>query len=127
MPKIEMGKKYEIRAGVPVTILTVTAEDLYHGPVVGLVKGWDGPQVWSIDGEYQPKNVNRNPNYDLIEVQPELEGWVNIYPWNGVLYPFKFGGNSQAHAFETKDEADAEATPNRIACIKIKFKKGEGL
>lgn len=124
MPKIEMGKKYQTKDGKSVQILAVDLSGLaYDRSVVGVVEGYQYPYSWMADGHTTPHLVS---NTDLIEVQPELEGWVNIYPWNGVLYPFKLGSN-QAHAFETKDEADAEARPDRIACIKIKFKKGEGL
>lgn len=51
----------------------------------------------------------------------EVEGWVNVYKSKN--YPFLIGDS-----YETKKEAELLGRDkDRIACIKIKFREGEGL
>ena len=126
MPKIEMGKKYQTRTGLPVEILTTTAKGLYYGPVVGLVQGFDGPCTWSADGiknihAMYPSRVDRD--LDLLEIPEVIEGWVNLYP---ACAPTILARCWEVHP--TRQAADRLADTNsRIACIPIKFHKGEGL
>ncbi len=75
---------------------------------------------WTIEGEYR---ADRRPHpLDLINPPEEIEGWVNLDDT-----PFLNGINSAAQVWANKPLADKMANPSRIACIKVKFKEGEGL
>lgn len=54
---------------------------------------------------------NFSPEYLRLRPQPKREPrewWVNEYAWN-LSFPF-----------ETREEADAAAAPNRLACIHVR-------
>ena len=52
---------------------------------------------------------------DLINIPEEYTVWLNIYP----------GGEAMYHA--AREIADEYSTGDRIACIPVTFKEGEGL
>lgn len=51
---------------------------------------------------------------NFTKIEPVETRWINIYPDSSSL-------------FKTKEEADEYAWENRIACLKVEFKKGDGL
>lgn len=51
---------------------------------------------------------------DLFMAPVKQEQWLNVYSTDGYHYP-------------TKEEADRNARPSRIACIRIEYTEGEGL
>jgi hypothetical protein len=128
---IDLKKKYKTRDGRSVTLYTVTGKPPYsvHGAIENESATWtDTGRTW---------NFNTGSEYhqdDLLEVKPEIEGWVNVYaspaPNSNVSDGPAYPGNV---IFTCKTEADYWAENNlsgrrdRIACIKIKFTEGEGL
>lgn len=59
---------------------------------------------------------------ERLEVDPELpteEVWINIYR--------SHSGRIDAGSHESREAADTHASQDRLACISIKFKEGEGL
>jgi hypothetical protein len=109
---IDLKKKYKTRDGRAVKLYTVTANPPYcvHGAIENDLASWtaDG-HSWGTRTEYQE---------DLLEVKPEIEGWVNIYSTDKQFL----------YIHETREIADKEAKGSqRLACIKIKFTEGEGL
>ena len=120
MPKIEMGKKYRTRDGRPVRVLAVDRQGAF--PVVALVQtgSVETALVFSSDGK-----APGNPEYALIEVKPEIKGWVNLYKNAGM--PFAAG-----RIFATTQLADDEyrskrSTWERLACIYVDTYEGDGL
>lgn len=117
MPRIEMGKTYRTRDGKPARVIAVDRVSLQH-PVLALVKTsateehvysytTDGKYAWTIE-----------TSHDLIEVKPEITGWVNIY---------KVGTDNWYAFKKTREDADGHARAERIACIPITFREGDGL
>ncbi len=56
-------------------------------------------------------------DHDLVNVPEEHEAWINLYGGEG----------DSCYWYSTREVADQCAGTDRIACIKIKFKDGEGL
>lgn len=116
---IDITKKYKTRIGQ--TVRLISADGCQPFPVVGYV-GWNTlPSCWTADGQFCRDILKELPDsLDLVEVPEELSGWVNVYGeghYTGCRYEMQ----------ETKQKADQAASDNRIACIEIKFRKGEGL
>lgn len=113
---IDFTKPVQTKDGCPVKIFTAEARDTMY-PVKGEVFAEDkwSDQSWTLGGLYV---ASEEGDSDLINVPEEIEGWLNIYPRNGVIRNLYY---------DTKIQADIAADPTRIACIKIKFKVGEGL
>ena len=115
---ININKRYRTRDGREVRIYAVDGGGKMpvHGAV--LERGEWLPELWSASGDWAPQDCAASP-YDLIEVHPRIqrEVWVNVYP-------DKNGDYSQL-----KSLANAMASKDRIACIKVDldFQEGEGL
>jgi hypothetical protein len=74
---IEMGKKYRTRDGRPVRVLCTDRKSLY--PVVALIMNRDAQEAWQgykADGSV----YDSSSSFDLIEVQPVIEWWQNVWP-----------------------------------------------
>jgi hypothetical protein len=119
---IEMNKKYKTRDGQEVRILMVNGGGEY--PVIGARKDgefWEEAS-WSMEGNFY---TNEEDGRDLLEVQEEVTGWVNIYPADnrkdqpgvGLEYTFK----------ASREQANKDAASGRVACIQITYTKGQGL
>lgn len=114
---IDWTKPIQTRDGYPVRILCIDART--DRPVVGLVifnaNIKEDVYTWFTNGSYSVSKHSR----DLINVPVKHEGWLNIYPTNGI----------EGYFYKTKEEADNAASiiMKRIACIKIEFTEGEGL
>ncbi len=119
---IDRKKKYRTRDGLEVRIYSAGSGSGDYQRVHGAVKTprgeWD-IEWWHEDGTTSG-GVLDHPR-DLIEVKPEREGWVNVYP----------GGQSRVLLGQiqaTKEEAERISVGDaRIACLHIKFTEGEGL
>lgn len=111
---IEMGKQYKTRDGRDVRLLMIEGTPDY--PVIGAVEEDEGyePQSWTADGVF----VSGSPgsDFDLIEVKPERTLWLNVYPtWVGM------------NMHLTRGDADKYGNYNRIACVPVTYREGDGL
>lgn len=83
--------------------------------IVALVMDNNGSEnCWhySQDGEFL-NSISTDHRLDLVNIPETHEAWVNIYK-NGAARP-------------TRRDADNSANSNRVACIKVTYKDGEGL
>jgi hypothetical protein len=119
MPLIEMGKKYQTRDGRPVRILATDAGG--ECPVVALTIDSDGGATFRCEpnGLYYPAGGVMH-HMDLIEAPVAHTRWINVYA-NNIRPP------SDGHYYIRRADADRGAKPDRIACIPISFKEGDGL
>ena len=112
---IDINKTYRTRNGREVRIYATDGAGIR--PVHGAIKTDEGwvREDWSSDGGF---GGNMRFSDDLIEVRPRHKRtvWVNVY-------------DDTCRTADSKQSADAYATANRIACIKIEldFEEGEGL
>ena len=70
-------------------------------------------------GDVLRERINAARQKVALEGSKEHSLWLNIYPDEP--------GYCRAAASGSRAEADQYAGENRIACINIKFKEGEGL
>lgn len=122
LPSLDLTKPVQTRDGRKVEIKFVD-ESLDTYPVVGVVVEPDGKRFcenWTIDGRVYGPDHNARPK-DLVQaLEPLIEGWVNIYTGQY--------GNTEYSMKCSKVEADNDANQaRRIACVKIQYRKGEGL
>ena len=83
MSNISMDKKYKTRDGLDVRILCVDRHGLSETPwpnqarpVVGMIGPMQTVMCWSSEGKW---NDEGDSIYDLIEVKPVKETWINLY------------------------------------------------
>ena len=113
---IDINKKYRTRDGREVRIYATDGGG--RNPVHGSIKEEDGWifQVWPKSGRYF-EDDDEDYRIDLIEVRPRHKRtlWVNVY-------------DDTCRTADSKQSADAYATANRIACIKVEldFEEGQG-
>lgn len=114
---IDITKTYRTRCGYPVRIYATDGAGLY--PIHGAYcEGEDWiVATWAIEGQNSLRN--KETPFDLIEVKPRIQrdAWVNVYEHG-------LGG-----IHETKDFADFQKSPGRIACVHLTIdcEHGEGL
>lgn len=115
---IEIGKQYKTRDGREGRIYAVDAGGMY--PIHGAIQTGSEWCItsWTRVGEQLHGNKCQG---DLIEVKPARTEWLNI---NGPNWRSDTGC---VHPYETRSEADDHAMPERIACIQITFREGDGL
>lgn len=112
---IDFTKRVQTRDGRPVTILTTERVHPVF-PVVGLVNGYD-IRSFTHEGHFCPDGCENH--LDLVNVPVKHELWINIYhnehgcPW--------------VYSYQTKEEADYRAAPDRISCVRIEYEIGEGV
>lgn len=110
--KFDATKPVQTRDGRKARIVCADAKN--YDPIVALVDDGDGKEYVVHrrgDGRYCE---GRNDVADLINIPEPVEGWVNVYPGEFLFH-------------RTKELADAGCRTERIACIPIKFVRGEGL
>ena len=110
---IDLNKPLETRDGKKVRMLCTDAKGKY--PVVGLIHypNEDRARTWTKEGKFSFNGERKN---DLVNVSEKITKWINIYPCRMFT------------SYDSKEKADNVANNwGRIACIKIEFKKGEGL
>jgi hypothetical protein len=113
---ISKDKIYRTRDGREVRIYATDAHPLepVHGAFQDYSGAWNST-MWRHDGT----NVYGKGETDLIEVKPRIKRtvWLNVYP-------DKNGDYSQL-----RNLADALATTDRLACVKVEIdcEEGEGL
>jgi len=112
---IDKNKIYKTRDGREVRIYATDGIHPHevHGAIKSTVSdGWIY-YAWSADGSHQ-----RDAILSLIEVRPRHKRtvWLNVY-------------DDLTCSHENRKSADKEASPNRLACIKVEldFEEGEGL
>ena len=114
---ISKDKTYRTRDGREVRIYATDGDN--WSPIHGAIKEKSGWCLcaWHEDGSYVDSMLEQ-PN-DLIEVKPRIKRtvWLNVYP-------DKSGDYSQL-----RNLADALATTDRLACVKVEIdcEEGEGL
>jgi hypothetical protein len=67
------------------------------------------------DGRVYPDKYS---SHDLVNVPEKHEVWINLYHTENVFF---------GCAYPTREQANAKANIDRIACVRIKFTEGEGL
>lgn len=112
---IDIKKQYRTRDGREVRIYATDGKgpaSVVHG-AINYNDGWV-QHTWFADGMYHYTSSCR----DLIEVKPRIqrEVWVNVY-------------HHRHGIFFTKETADAHASEDRIACVRLTIdcEEGEGL
>lgn len=119
--KIEMNKEYQTRDGREVRIYAVDVGDsnATHGAIKNNTEQdlWD-LCTWTKNGfYYYPEEESA---VDLIEKPEVIEGWVNVYSSTESL-------SMGCIIHKTKEDAGQHTGRSKVACIPIKFLKGEGL
>ena len=106
---IDMSKTYKTEKGNEVRIYAVDCggDRPVHGAYFLEMEDRWQVDSWTVDGK--DWTSGGQSIYDLIEVQPVKEVWVNIYP----------SGFGIAKAHPTREDADMLASDTRIACIKV--------
>jgi len=115
---IAINKKYQTRGGREVRIYATDGK--YPFCVQGAVKTeheeWEQLN-WTNEGNFMLVSGCKN---DLIEVRPRHKRtvWINVY-----------SKELACITADSKEEADRNASNDRIACIKVElnFEEGEGL
>lgn len=114
---ISMDKKYVTRLDkMPVRILDTNFNSADDYPVVAVVVTKHGECLQRFTSEGGFQKATPKHNLDLIEVKPEVTKWLNIYP-----------GGFGCYKYNTKEDADYNASHLRIACIPITYREGDGL
>lgn len=121
---INVAKEYVTRCGKAVKLYTTDAGGIYpvHGAIEVKLGQWN-IQSWTIRGQMLDGVTNA---YDLVEKPKVTKGWINLYYSEAM-------GNSYPHQwlFTSKERADEAAFTashrQRIACLYVEFKEGEGL
>ena len=106
---IELGKKYQTRDGREVRVYAVDGGGVYptHGAYL-CGEGWIH-ETWTTEGL---ASVSCRSRADLIEVKPERTMWINVY---------------RDHGFGSQGQANIYATSDRLACVKVTYREGDGL
>ena len=114
MTKITMDGKYQTRDGRPVRVLCVDADGDY--PVVALAGGC--VYTYTLEGKVLIGTAEGADDLIPVPEKRRVKFWVNVYE------PLR---SSVIHA--DKDNAEASASPDRLACLEIdrEFTVGEGL
>ena len=110
--KIEAGKKSRTRGGDEVEVLKTDLPG--NTPVLGVYLhhgDWE-TGGWNLDGYFSSGTFHI---FDIIsEIKPKRVVWLNVYPEDdGGFY------------YDSRAEADRQATPYRIACIRVEFEEGQ--
>jgi len=123
--QIDIAKKYT-SDGSPVRILCIDGPDSNY-PVLGIVEGVSGVKSWSSTG-LTPNffDVELSSVWDLIEVKEKQVRYVNIYINRGVTSKYRDPGED-LYTYKNRHDADINAQPTRLACIRIEYEEGEGL
>lgn len=111
---ITMQSRLQTRNGHKVRLLCVDAPGDY--PVVGLIEGAGCPDIWTADGRRLSTYTAEHP-CDLIPIPPpriQRTVWLNVYRGH------------DAGPWHTRDFADRNAGPDRIACIPVPIDVAEG-
>ena len=114
---IDKNRTYRTRDGREVRIYATDGQEDWpiHGATLQSF-GWSS-DCWTKDGSTL---TNMPHAHDLIEVRPRHKRtvWLNVYrdDWD-------------AYTAASKEDADENASDDRIACIKVEldFAEGEGL
>lgn len=84
-------------------------------PILGIVTEHDGSETmmtWTENGSFF--SISGASEKDLMNVVEKVKVWANIYDDNAWFY-------------KTREQADAGAGINRIACIELEYTKGDGI
>jgi hypothetical protein len=117
MTKFDPNKPVQFRnAPEKVRILATDLKNTYP-IVIAATDGWgeEFTELRHADGRVRK---SAETPYDLVNVPKKREGWANIY---------NMAQQSYSVLYPTREEADRNAVPGRVACVHIKYTNGEGL
>ena len=117
MSSIDWDKPYTTRDGREVLIYTMSSR-IGTYPIRGEVKSHAGDwneSSWTSVGMWS--HERHAPEDDLVNVPQKHTVWVNVYRESV----------NEDHCHNSKDEADANSTGDRVACFLHTFTEGEGL
>lgn len=103
--KIDITKPLKTRDGRNVTIISDKGRHPKH-PIMGYIGEDTNLSFWTAEGAFF---ADEQSNRDLIHLE---EGYFNIYPANACMHP-------------TRTMANAKASPDRLACIKVSYTVGQ--
>lgn len=109
---IDWTKPVQTRDGRSVEIITTKGRE--NQPVLGYVA--DRTELWSwfSDGHFlSQRTYSLN---DIVNVPERRELWLNVYE----------GGDAECYAVR-EDADNSRSSYERIACVHVKYKVGEGL
>lgn len=112
-PKFDPTKPVQTRDGKEARVYAVHTNQSFaiHG---AYYEGSWRIHGWQMDG----KDAFAGNALDLINIPEEREVWVNIY---------KGKDTYSRYAYFSREEALTDKGKGCIACVKVKFKIGEGL
>lgn len=113
MRVLNLDEPVQLADGTPARVL---AKDLKAArPIVIAVLQGDGSEFFSNRYTDGRAHLNTDTDYDLINVPVRKVWWVNVYEKNQHVF------------YYTREDADANHTDNRIACIRVEYAEGDGL
>ena len=122
LAKAKAGHPVVTRDGRRVRILTCEMNNACY-PIVAIITanepgaGSESTETYTAQGEFFPDG-SESQN-DLFMAPVKREGWVNLYPptmSSGVLA-------RATSVYATKGLAEVNASPNRVACIRIEWEE----
>ena len=118
--KWKIGEIYKTRDGRNVIIYAIYPKQKYG--ILGAVFD-DGrwcPDTWTLNGAYYEENGDLDS--ELMPPEPETHvRWVNVYSvGSGGIFR---GAAGSFHV--TRETADKQSSPDRKACIRIKWHEGQ--
>ena len=102
----DFTKPVQTRSGLPVTIITTEGRGYY--PIVGYIGDCTHPDAWPKDG------ISKHGYYDDL---------INV-PEKRVMYA-NMNFNHCSYLYSSRKVADANAAPQRIACIRVEYLEGQ--
>lgn len=117
MTKFDPNKPVQFRnAPEKVRILATDLKNTYP-IVIAATDGWgeEFTELRHADGRVRK---SAETPYDLVNVPKKHERWANIY---------NMAQQSYSVLYPTREEADRNSVPGRIACVRIEYTEEEGL
>lgn len=107
-------KPVQTRDGRRARIICTDRDSIYS--IVALVREPNGEESVSSYTKYGRSipHYGGTSSKDLINIPVRRAAWVNFFP-------------RDAEVYGSREEADEDATAERIACVRVEFEDGEGL
>ena len=104
-----MAKEIQVTATLP-ALTDGYGPDVHFGPQESR------PHVWFVGGKWLPNETAcKDPFFHAYKREPvKRVAWVNVYPVADVVVLRK-----------SRQLADDEADPSRIACVRVEFDEGQ--
>lgn len=114
---IDLTKPVKTRDGRTARIVSTNLCGPY--PIAAVVERGDGETLIICTSEGKIADGDGESSLDLMNVPEKHEAWINIYhnehecPW--------------VCSYQTKEEADYRAAPDRISCVRVEYEIGDGV